>query len=190
MFTGSSIGNWIGSLIMPRANELKLPSTSPKRQALNKELWNSTRSAADADFFTLGYSGRTLEMILADFVERGIRTLVDIRTNPVSMYRPELSKNNLRMALEHRGMIYDHRPQFGVPRDIRAKAIASGSREVIWEWYDQHVAEVYVGSNLHRFFNTLEHPIVLMCSELDPLECHRHRLCLSLERLGLRGFDL
>jgi Protein of unknown function, DUF488 len=84
---------------MPRANELKLPSSSPKRQALNKELWNSTRSAAAADFFTIGYSGRPLEIILAELTDRGIRTLVDIRTNPVSMYRPELSKNNLRNAL-------------------------------------------------------------------------------------------
>jgi uncharacterized protein (DUF488 family) len=175
---------------MPRANELKLPSTSQKRQVQNKEVWNSSRSVETADFFTLGYSGRPLKVILQILEERGIRTLVDIRTNPVSMYRPELSKNNLRMTLEEQSIVYDHRPQFGVPRDIRAKAIASGNRDVIWEWYDKHVADAYVGINLHRFFNTIEHPVVLMCSELDPLECHRHRLCLSLERLGLKGFDL
>jgi hypothetical protein len=29
-----------------------------------------------------------------------------------------------------------------------------------------------------------------MCTELDPQECHRHRLCLALEHMGLRGFDL
>jgi uncharacterized protein (DUF488 family) len=175
---------------MPRVNELKLPSTSQKQQVRNKDVWNSSRSVDIADFYTLGYSGRSLEIILRLFKEREIRTLVDIRTNPVSMYRPEFSKNNLRLALEEQNLIYDHRPQFGVPRDIRAKAIASGTRDVIWEWYDVHVAEAYVGKNLHRFFNTIEHPAVLMCSELDPLECHRHRLCLSLERLGLKGFDL
>jgi uncharacterized protein (DUF488 family) len=175
---------------MPRTNELKLPSASQKRQAQNKEAWNSSRSVETADFFTLGYSGRPLDVILQLFKDRGIRTLVDIRTNPVSMYRPEFSKNNLRTALDEQDIVYDHRPQFGVPRDIRAKAIASGTRDVIWEWYDEHVAEAYVGINLHRFFNTIEHPVVLMCSELDPLECHRHRLCLSLERLGLKGFDL
>jgi hypothetical protein len=106
------------------------------------------------------------------------------------MYRPEFSKSNLRNAMAEHGVIYDHRPQFGVPRDIRSKAIGSGNREVIWDWYDEHVAEAYIGQNLHRFFNTMEHPVALMCSEFDPLECHRHRLCLSLEKLGLRGFDL
>ncbi len=175
---------------MTRANELKLPTTSPKRQALNKEMWNASRSADEADFYTLGYSGRPIEAILQLIGERKIRTLIDIRTNPVSMYRPEFSKRNLKSALEQVGILYEHRSQFGVPRDIRAKAIASGSRKVIWDWYDEHVARAYVGENLHRFFNTIEHPVVLMCSEFDPLECHRHRLCLLLERLGLRGFDL
>jgi hypothetical protein len=29
-----------------------------------------------------------------------------------------------------------------------------------------------------------------MCVEIDPHECHRHRLSAALERKGLRGFDL
>ena len=33
-------------------------------------------------------------------------------------------------------------------------------------------------------------PLALMCVELDPHECHRHRLCLALERAGYRSFDL
>ena len=175
---------------MPRANELKLPTASPKKQAESKALWNSTRSVEEADFFTLGYSGRTFEMIIGRMKHYQVRTVVDIRTNAVSMYKPEFSKSNLRNALAEHGVLYDHRPQFGVPRDVRAKAVQYGSRAVIWKWYDEHVAKVYVGTNLHRFFNTLEHPIVLMCSELDPVECHRHRLSLFLERLGLKSFDI
>jgi hypothetical protein len=30
----------------------------------------------------------------------------------------------------------------------------------------------------------------MMCMEADPVECHRHRLFLALEKQGLRGFDL
>lgn len=115
---------------------------------------------------------------------------MDIRQNPVSMYRPELSKNNLRRAVEDQGMLYNHLPELGVPRDIRAKAIETGTREVIWEWYDDQVVSSYIGSNLHRFLNTVEHPVALMCVELDPRECHRHRLFMALEQMGLRGFDL
>lgn len=175
---------------MPQKNRLKLPSLPVKKQAENKESWNEARDPNTAHFFTLGYTGRKLEEILTLLIANGVRTLVDIRQNPVSMYRPELSKNNLRRAVEERGLVYEHSPELGVPRDIRAKAIDAGTREVIWDWYDQYVVPAYVGHNLHQFLNSIEHPVALMCVEIDPHECHRHRLFLALERMGLDGFDL
>jgi len=175
---------------MPQANRLKLPSASAKQQAENKVIWNEARCSDAANFYTIGYTGRKLDELLGLLVSNDVRTLVDIRQNPVSMYRPELSKNNLRQSVEGRGLLYAHLPELGVPRDIRAKAIEAGTRDVIWEWYDQYVVASYLGRNLHRFLNTIEHPVALMCVEIDPRECHRHRLFLALEDMGLKGFDL
>jgi uncharacterized protein (DUF488 family) len=175
---------------MPQANRLNLPSASVKQQIENKIVWNDRRSAEKADFFTFGYSGRKTEEIISALISHGVRTLVDIRQNPVSMYRPELSKKNLAGLLEQNGMHYAHFPELGVPRDIRAKAIETGTREVIWEWYDENVVAHFLGGNLHMFLNGFEHPVALMCTEIDPKECHRHRLSLALEQLGMRGFDL
>ena len=175
---------------MPPKNRLNLPSASPKQQRESRFLWNKGRSTTDADFFTLGYSGRSLEDLAAEFEACDIRTLIDIRHNPVSMYRPELSKKNLCAALESWGVAYLHLPDLGVPRDIRAKAIASGTRESIWKWYDQYVVGPYIATNLHTFLNSADHPVVLMCVEADPAECHRHRLFLALEEMGLCGYDL
>jgi uncharacterized protein (DUF488 family) len=175
---------------MPQANRLNLPSASIKKQLENKGFWNECRSAKNADFFTIGYTGKKTAEIIASLREFDVRTLVDIRQNPVSMYRPELSKRNLRDLLAQHGVDYVHLPELGVPRDIRAKAIETGTRDVIWDWYDENVITSFVGSNLHFFFNAFEHPIALMCTEIDPQECHRHRLCLALEQKGMRGFDL
>lgn len=190
MLTGSSTGRSAIMRPMPQVNRLNLPSAPPKRQAENKALWNKSRSLAGADFFTFGYTGRKLDEILEALASNGIRTLVDIRQYPVSMYRPELSKNNLKHSIESMGLEYIHLPELGVPRHIRIKAIEAGTREVIWEWYDENVIPGYLGRNLHRFLNSLEHPVALMCVEIDPQECHRHRLSLALEKLGLTGFDL
>jgi uncharacterized protein (DUF488 family) len=176
--------------LMPQLNRLKLPTAPPKQQLENRILWNESRSAEMADFFTIGYTGRTLEEILKLLVANQVRTLLDIRQFAVSMYRPELSKNNLRRSAEQCGLEYVHMPELGVPRDIRAKAIETGTRDVIWTWYDENVVRSYIGSNLHRFLNSIEHPVALMCVEIDPGECHRHRLFLALEAMGLRGFDL
>jgi len=175
---------------MTQANRLSLPTGSAKQQAANKVMWNDTRSLENAHFFTLGYSGRKLDDLLDAMVNAGVRTLIDIRQNAVSMYRPELSKTNLQKTVEARGLLYVHSPELGVPRDIRAKAISSGTRNVIWDWYDEYVAAPYAGRNLHQFFNSVEHPVALMCAELDPTECHRHRLSAMLESQGLQGFDL
>ena len=173
---------------MPQANRLPLPTASVKQQIANKLVWNDARYADRADFFTVGYTGRKTEEIIGLLKKHGVRTLVDIRQNPVSMYRPELSKNNFAKLLEKEGMSYSHAPQLGVPRDIRAKAIETGSRTVIWTWYDTTVVPSFL--NLHSFLNSFEHPVALMCTEIDPHECHRHRLCLALERMGLSSFDL
>jgi uncharacterized protein (DUF488 family) len=175
---------------MPHSNRLNLPSSPAKRQIQNKVTWNNARSIEDANFFTIGYSGRKLEEIVAVLECHAVRTLVDIRQNPVSMYRPELNKNNLSRSLLNRGIHYLHFAELGVPRDIRAKAIETGTRDVIWEWYDHNVVTTFLGNNLHMFLNVFEHPIALMCTEIDPKECHRHRLSLALEQMGLKSFDL
>jgi hypothetical protein len=104
------------------------------------------------------------------------------------MYRPELSKGNLARLLDENGIGYTHVPGLGVPRDIRAKAIETGTRDVIWTWYDENVVSGVL--NARSFLDEFEGPIALMCTEMDPRECHRHRLSLALEELGLNGFDL
>lgn len=174
---------------MPQTNRLNLPSAPAKQQIDGRDIWNELRSSEGADFFTIGYTGRKIEEIVKSLLFYKVRTLLDIRRNPISMYRPELSKTNLCRMLSRKGIQYAHLPELGVPRDIRAKAIETGTRDVIWEWYDNVVA-AYFSCNLHFFLNGFEHPVALMCTEMDPHECHRHRLSLALEEKGMRGFEI
>lgn len=173
----------------PKLRPLKLPSRPARVRAESKALWNEARSVEGADFFTLGYEGRSTQDLLRALQSADIRLLLDIRHSPVSMYRPELSKGNFRELLAQEGIEYLHIPQWGVPRAVRSLAIEAGTREPIWQWYDDNVVERFFARNLHRFLN-MEHPLAMMCMEADPVECHRHRLFLALERKGLRGFDL
>jgi uncharacterized protein (DUF488 family) len=173
---------------MPQGNWLNLPSAPVKQQLANKAEWNESRSPHDADFFTFGYSGRKIEEILGLLKLYGVRTLVDIRQNAISMYRPELSKGNLAELLRQNDICYVHLRELGVPRDIRARALETGTRDIIWTWYDENVVGSFL--NLHESLSEFDNPIALMCTEIDPNECHRHRLSLALESVGLSGFDL
>ena len=168
---------------------LKLPSGSAKTKADNKALWNEARSATASDFYTFGYEGRKTPDIMDSLRSAGVRCVLDIRYNPVSMYRPELSKGNLQGILVTEGIEYLHIREWGVPREIRERAIAAGKREPIWEWYDESVIRPFFVRNLHRFLN-MGNPLAMMCTECDPTECHRHRIFMALERHGLKGYDL
>jgi uncharacterized protein (DUF488 family) len=164
-----------------------LPTRPLRVQVKNKELWNEERSKETADFFTIGYSGRNIEQFISALKDVGVSCLVDVRANPVSMYKPDFSKSNLERHLAQNRIAYLHLPELGVPRDIRGKAMATGDRGEIWRWYDEHVVSEF---KLHRFFNMADHPVAFMCTELDPMMCHRHRLSLFLEQSGLSSFDL
>jgi uncharacterized protein (DUF488 family) len=168
---------------------LKLPSKTSRLRAESKALWNEARSPAEADFFTIGYEGRSIQQVIDLLRTASVRSLLDIRYSPVSIYKPDFSKGNLQRFVEAAGLVYHHIREWGVPTEVRANAAKQGAREPIWEWYDCSVVAPYFVQNLHWFLN-LEHPVAMMCMEQDPAECHRHRIFLALERQGLRGFDL
>jgi uncharacterized protein (DUF488 family) len=172
---------------MARVPDLQLPNDPLDVQHQNKADWNEARRLVQADFFTVGYMRRDIRAFLAVVAAAGVSTVVDVRHTPVSMYKPDFSKGNLSRHLEAVGIAYLHMRNLGVPRDIRSRAAGKSTRDAIWEWYDEHVIP---SLSLHAFFNSADHPVALLCMELDPTACHRHRLALALERLGLRGFDL
>jgi uncharacterized protein (DUF488 family) len=175
---------------MIQSSTLKLPGKTLAEQKRSKLLWNVRHAVSEPDFFTIGYSGKDINSFIDILKQVGVSTLVDIRFSPISCFKPEFSKNNLRDALESHGIAYIHRPDWGVPRDIRSFSVGKNTRDDIWDWYDANILPNVVEGNLDSFFNSMEHPIALMCVEYDPTECHRHRIFLGLERLGLRGYDL
>jgi uncharacterized protein (DUF488 family) len=155
----------------------------------NKSLWNSTRSKTRADFYTLGYSGRTLVDITKSLLDCHVATLVDIRANPSSQHRPQFNKRSLSREFSTCGIQYVHRPDLGIPKVVRA-LIKDDNIDSIWEWYDEYVIPKFIDSELKNYRGLARHPLAFMCTEYDPFSCHRHRLALALEDKGLKSFDL
>ena len=172
------------------ADRLNLPTASKGVQLDNRAFWNDSRSPEDADFFTFGYSGRTTDEIMDALKEAKVSTVVDIRFSPFSRYKPDFSRRNLERIVKSHELNYLHLRRLGVPREIRAKAAEAADLNVIWDWYDEAVVRSFAGRNLDTFFNMADHPVALMCTEMDPRACHRHLLFQALEDRGLHGFDL
>lgn len=175
---------------MPASGYATLPTDSIRIQSAKRESWNATRSINGAEVFTVGYSGHDTSSFIASLKLGEVESVIDIRFAPVSMYKPDFSKRNLERHLAQHGIEYIHMPQLGVPTEVRREAAAHASRDGIWNWYDDNVIEKYAAKNLHWLFDAADHPVALMCVERDPTACHRHRLAVALERIGIACFDL
>jgi hypothetical protein len=68
---------------MPKEHRLTLPSAPVKQQHENYFLENDSRSIKEAEFFTLGYTGRKIEELIDTMLKANVQSLVDIRKNPM-----------------------------------------------------------------------------------------------------------
>jgi hypothetical protein len=164
---------------------IELPVESVDVQIFNKSMWNLDR-VGEFDFYTIGYEKKTIEQFLELLKKAKVKTLVDARKNPVSQYKVEFNKEKLMEILKENKIEYVHYPELGVPSEIRRKLGETGDYNWFFKKYDENV----VPKMEQIDFKSLDSPIAIMCVELDPTKCHRHRIALALEKRGLRGYDL
>ncbi len=184
VYTVEGIKTRVAHLMKP---PIELPEESIDVQIFNKTIWNLQR-VGDYDFYTIGYAKKTVEQFVELLKAKGVETLIDVRKNPVSMFKPEFNKENVRTILNKNGIKYVHYPELGVPEEIRGELAKTGDYERFFKWYDENVAATLLAESID--LEAISYPIAIMCVELDPTKCHRHRIALALERRGLRGIDL
>ncbi len=168
---------------------VELPRAPEHVQFINWMAWNLERGlGVRADFFLIGYEGRSWEALLMALQRFGVRTVIDVRSHPISPYRPEFSKENLAQGLRKAGIAYRHLPELGIPRDQREEAAQQGSLESLWEWYDREVLPVL--EERWESIRAEQWPIAFLCVERDPTACHRHRIAEALVRKGLKAYNI
>lgn len=164
---------------------IELPQESVDVQIFNKSMWNLER-VGSFDFYTIGYEKKTIEQFIELLKAAKIQTLVDARKNPVSQYKPDFNKEKLEETLRQHSIKYVHHPELGVPSELRRKLGETGDYDWFFKQYDKNVIPKLDEIDLQ----SLSYPIAIMCVELDPTKCHRHRIALAFEEKGLRGYDL
>jgi uncharacterized protein (DUF488 family) len=137
----------------------------------------------DPEIYTIGHSNHDLEKFVSLLKSNGIEAVVDIRSKPYSRYASWFNKSAIKESLQAHGIGYLFLGDKlgGKPDDKR--------------YYD---AEGYVAysiiadspefqDGIERLIKGfIEHRITLMCSEENPLKCHRfHLVSKSLEKRGL-----
>ena len=119
--------------------------------------------------FTIGHSTRNLEEFLSLLKQNGIDAVADVRSSPFSRHMPHFNREPLRRALVSNGIQYVFLGE------------ELGARRQEDECYVEGVAKYELIESTKAFASGLERirsgahkfRVALMCSEKDPITCHR-----------------
>lgn len=118
--------------------------------------------------FTVGHSNGSTEELLLLLQLAGVDCVVDVRSMPASAYTPQFNKENLSRFLKAHGIGYLHfGEEFGARRsDSVVNGQVNFEKAVQTPAFKRGVERIEAG--LGKGYH-----ISLMCSEADPLACHR-----------------
>jgi uncharacterized protein (DUF488 family) len=136
------------------------------------------------DLFSIGHSNIEAERFIALQHAAGIKTIADVRSTPFSRFCPWFSAKNLAPLLANAGIGYSSygAELGGRPSDSTLYRDGIADFEAMAKQPDFH-------AGLDRLVaEAARHPVCVMCSEREPLECHR---CLLVARaLAARGLTV
>jgi uncharacterized protein (DUF488 family) len=133
---------------------------------------------------TVGHSNHPIDNFLALLSGVGVTAVTDVRSFPVSRHAPQFNKDALGATLPAHGISYRYLGEAlgGRPRDSAFYRVGVVD-------YDKLAAADSFLAGLHTVIEAAaNHRIALLCTERDPLHCHR---CLLVARhLAERGIDI
>jgi uncharacterized protein (DUF488 family) len=137
--------------------------------------------------FTIGYEGKTLDELLAQLSDAGVRLLIDVRAVAASR-RPGFSKTALSGALRERGIDYLHLRPLGTPKAGR-EAARKGRIAEMHAIFDEQLETPEAELAMEKAKAAAsERPSALLCFEADAGHCHR---AVVAERLAAaEGFEI
>ncbi|MGQ9873913.1 MAG: DUF488 domain-containing protein [Chloroflexus sp.] len=140
--------------------------------------------------FTIGYEGRSLENYLNMLIRNGIKILVDVRNNPMSM-KPGFSKSQLQTYCESLGIGYIHIPEVGIVSELRKNLKSQEDYEELFAAYRREILPTTV-SFQQRILNILlrYHRIALTCFEAESQRCHRSHLADAISKLPEFSYEV
>lgn len=136
------------------------------------------------DVLTIGHSALSFEAFLSLLRTAGVNAIADVRTSPYSGQYPHFNRDELSQELRRDGISYVFlgKELGGRPseRGYYCDGVADYEKMAQADGFSKGLDRVVEGAKKYR--------IALVCSERDPLDCHR---CLLVGRaLARRGIKV
>jgi len=133
------------------------------------------------EIFTIGHSNNSLDHFIELLLEHRLSTIADIRSSPYSKYSPHFNKDMLDVALRNAKIDYIFLgKELGAQRSEDDCYIDGQAK------YDRIAHLPAFRRGLEIVLQQVErYRIALMCSESDPITCHRTILvCRELKKMS------
>lgn len=120
--------------------------------------------------YTIGYTGFSIEEFILTLKKHKINSVIDVRSMPYSKIYSDYNEGNIKDTLKKYGMYYrNYKKEFGArqenelyyPHGYLDFSLFTKS-EAFKEGMNRIISAIPLGYNF-----------VLMCSEKNPIECHR-----------------
>jgi len=131
--------------------------------------------------FTVGHSNHSISKFLELLQQRAVTTIADVRSAPYSQFAPQFNKDPLRKMLQAEGIKYAF-----LGRELGARSTDPACYENGRVRYDRLARTDLFEVGIGRLVSgSASESIAILCTEKDPLDCHR--TLLVARALILRG---
>lgn len=140
----------------------------------------------NSTLFTIGHSNHTIEHFIDLLREHEVQAVADVRSVPYSGFAPQFSREAIRASLEAHSIKYVFLgEELGGRSDNPACYDGEGRVQ-----YDVLKRETTFKEGMQRVFDGLKkYRVALMCTEKDPMDCHR-AIHIALSFIREYGLDI
>ncbi len=136
-----------------------------------------------AELYTIGHSTHSIDRFIELLSMHEITAVCDVRSDPYSKFNPQFNRQTLQAELKRHGVAYVFLGKELGPRSDAPDCYVEGkvdyNRLAQTGLFQEGLRRVRAGMKSYR--------IALMCSEKDPIMCHRTILvCRHVRAEGLR----
>jgi uncharacterized protein (DUF488 family) len=139
--------------------------------------------AKTPELYTIGHSTLEIDDFLALLKENYIQVLIDVRSQPYSRFNPQYNRESFKHAMAYANIEYVFAGEYlggrptdptcykdGVMPDAKADylKLVDYAEVMKRDWYQRGIQRLLEIAS--------ERQAVIMCSEEDPMQCHRHQL--------------
>ena len=132
--------------------------------------------------YTIGHSNITQESFIEILKEFKIQIVIDVRSSPYSKFVPHFNRENIKKTLKENNIRYIFLGDYIGGKPKYKKFYENGKVN-----YDLIAKTKHFKEGIDKIMELSDdNNIVLMCSEEDPYNCHRHHLITqTLLKYGL-----